>query len=155
MAETGFTNRQVIEITGVTPRQLVYWRRTALVEPTGRTPGGHARYAFQDLVALKTARRLLDAGVSLQRIRKAITSLVHFLPRVDRPLTELSLVATGDVVLVFHQGMAFEALSGQEWILQVADVEREAERVRARGRPDPLQGDLFSRWEETTVRKTG
>lgn len=155
MAETGFTNRQVIQITGVTPRQLVYWRRTGLVAPSGTTPGGHARYAFQDLVALKTAKRLIDAGVSVQRIRKAIGSLLAFLPRVDRPLTELSLVATGDVVLVFHQGVAFEALSGQEWILQVADVEREAERVRARDRAEALQGDLFSPWEEAAVRKTG
>jgi len=155
MAEAGFTNRQVIQITGVTPRQLTYWRQTGLVSPSGTTPGGHARYAFQDLVALKTAKRLIDAGVSVQRIRKAIASLVQFLPRVDRPLTELSLVATGDVVLVFHQGVAFEALSGQEWILQVADVEREAERVRARDLGDPLQGDLFSAWEETTVRKAG
>jgi len=155
MAEAGFTNRQVIQITGVTPRQLVYWRRTGLVEPSDTTPGGHARYAFQDLVALKTAKRLIDAGVSVQRIRKAIASLVQFLPRVVRPLTELSLVATGDVVLVFHQGVAFEALSGQEWILQVADVERDAERVRARDRDEALQGDLFSPWEETTVRKTG
>jgi DNA-binding transcriptional MerR regulator len=155
MAETGFTNRQVIQITGVTPRQLVYWRQTGLVAPSGATPGGHARYAFQDLVALKTAKRLIDAGVSVQRIRKAIASLVGFLPRVGRPLTELSLVATGDVVLVFHQGVAFEALSGQEWILQVADVEREAERVRARDRAEALQGDLFSPWEESTLRKTG
>jgi DNA-binding transcriptional MerR regulator len=155
MAETGFTNRQVIQITGVTPRQLVYWRQTGLVAPSGTTPGGHARYAFQDLVALKTAKRLIDAGVSVQRIRKAIASLVGFLPRVGRPLTELSLVATGDVVLVFHQGVAFEALSGQEWILQVADVEREAERVRARDRAEALQGDLFSPWEESTLRKTG
>jgi DNA-binding transcriptional MerR regulator len=155
MVETGFTNRQVIQITGVTPRQLVYWRQTGLVAPSGTTPGGHARYAFQDLVALKTAKRLIDAGVSVQRIRKAIASLVGFLPRVGRPLTELSLVATGDVVLVFHQGVAFEALSGQEWILQVADVEREAERVRARDRAGALQGDLFSPWEESTLRKTG
>jgi len=155
MAEAGFTNRQVIQITGVSPRQLTYRRQTGLVSPSGTTPGGHARYAFQDLVALKTAKRLIDAGVSVQRIRKAIASLVQFLPRVDRPLTELSLVATGDVVLVFHQGVAFEALSGQEWILQVADVEREAERVRARDLGDPLQGDLFSAWEETTVRKAG
>jgi DNA-binding transcriptional MerR regulator len=155
MADAGFTNQQVIQITGVTARQLVYWRRTGLLEPSGTTPGGHARYAFQDLVALKTAKRLIDAGVSVQRIRKAIASLLGFLPHVDRPLTELSLVATGDVVLVFHQGVAFEALSGQEWILQVADVEREAERVRARDRADPLQGDLFFPWQESTVRKTG
>ncbi len=157
MADTGFTtgfsNRETLRITGVTSRQLVYWRRTGLVVPSHTTPGGHARYAFPDLVALKTAKRLIEAGVSVQRIRKAIASLVGFLPRVDRPLTELSLVATGDVVLVFHQGLAFEALSGQEWILQVADLEREAERVRASGTADPTQGDLFSPWEEDSVRE--
>ena len=37
-------------------------------------------------------------------------------------MTELTLVATGDIILVLHQGTAFEALSGQEWIFPVADL---------------------------------
>lgn len=155
MAEDGFTNRQVVAVTGVTQRQLVYWRRTGLVEPSGTSPGGHARYAFQDLIALKTAKRLIDAGVSVQRIRKAIASLIRFLPTVRRPLAELSLVATGDVVLVFHEGMAFEALSGQEWVFQVADLERDVARMRERERAAPLQGDLFAAWERLDTARAG
>lgn len=155
MVEDGFTNRQVVAITGVTSRQLVYWRQTGLIEPSGATPGGHARYDFNDLIALKTAKRLIDAGVSVQRIRKAIASLIHFLPHVGRPLSELSLVATGDVVLVLHRGAAFEALSGQEWIFQVADLERDVARLRERERTAPLQGDLFDAWEHPALDRAG
>jgi DNA-binding transcriptional MerR regulator len=153
--EDGFTNRQVAAITGVTPRQLVYWRKTGLIEPSDTTPGGHARYSFKDLIALKTAKRLIDAGVSVQRIRKAIASLVRFLPHVGRPLAELSLVATGDVVLVLHRGTAFEALTGQEWILQVADLERDVARIRERERAAPLQGDLFAALDGAALDLTG
>lgn len=155
MPEDGFTNRQVVAITGVTQRQLVYWRRTGLVEPSGASPGGHARYSFTDLIALKTAKRLIDAGVSVQRIRRAIASLIRFLPTVRRPLAELSLVATGDVVLVLHEGTAFEALSGQEWVFQVADLERDVARLRERERAAPLQGDLFSEWEPPALDRAG
>jgi hypothetical protein len=46
---------------------------------------------------------------------------------VRRPLTELVLVATGDVVLVFKDGTAFDAVSGQEWVFEVARFQREIE----------------------------
>jgi len=90
---------------------------------------------------LKTASRLIDAGVSVQRIRQCLQSLNRFLPNTDTPLQELSLVATCDVVLVLRSGAAFDASKGQEWILQVADLEREA---RLLGNRDvPRQRELF------------
>ena len=49
------------------------------------------------------------------------------LPEIGRPLSELVLVATGDLVLVLHDGTAFEAVSGQEWIFEVAHLEREVQ----------------------------
>ena len=146
MVEDGFTSRQVIEITGVTQRQLVYWRKTDLIAPSEQTSGGHARYSFTDLIALKTAKQLIDAGVSVQRIRKSIASLIAFLPTIDQPLAELSLVATGDVVLAFYGGEAFEALTGQEWVFPVAELAREVERVRRLMPDDPVQGELFTAW---------
>jgi len=79
------------------------------------------------LVALKAAKRLIDSGVSVQRIRASIGALRKILPTVERPLAELVLVATGDVVLVFRDGMAFDAVSGQEWVFEVAEFEREVE----------------------------
>lgn len=121
----------VAQILGVSRRQLQYWSDTDLVRPSVRTPGGHARYAFVDLVALKTAKRLIDAGVSVQRIRKSIRALRQMLPAVAHPLAEVVLVATGDVVLAFSGGAAFDAISGQEWVFEVAQFEREIEDWRA------------------------
>lgn len=76
-------------------------------------------------MALKAARRLIDAGVSVQRIRSSIQALRKLLPFVHQPLAELVLVATGDVVLVFREGAAFDAVSGQEWVFEVAQLVRE------------------------------
>ena len=117
----------VVEIVQISRRQLQYWSQTDLIRPSAKTPGGHARYTFGDLVALKAAKRLIDAGVSVQRIRKMIRALRQTLPAVDRPLAELVLVATGDVLLAFKDGTAFDAISGQEWVFEVAVFQREVE----------------------------
>lgn len=122
----------VAKIIGISRRQLQYWDETDLVRPETRTPGGHARYAFEDLVALKTAKRLIDAGVSVQRIRKSIRALRDILPAVERPLAEVVLVATGDVVLAFKDGTAFDAVSGQEWVFEIAQLQREVDAYLAR-----------------------
>lgn len=141
-------------ITGLSARQLGYWRKTGLLSPTRQTSGGHARYNFVDLVSLKTASRLIDAGVSVQRIRQCLQSLKGFLPLTNAPLRELSLVATGDVVLVLRSDSAFDALTGQEWILNVADFEHEA-RVVLSNREPPRQGKLFRDQDDPVPGKTG
>ena len=122
-----FQTRDVVELLGITRRQLQYWAQTDLIRPSAKTPGGHGRYTFEDLVALKAAKRLIDAGVSVQGIRRSIAALRGILPSVQQPLAKLVLVATGDVVLVFRDGAAFDAASGQEWIFAVAQLEREVE----------------------------
>ena len=137
-----FSSRQAAAIAGLSTRQLAYWRRTGLVTPQHRTPGGHARYSFTDLIALRAARQLLRAGVSVQRMRRCLRRLTELLPQIRQPLGELSLVVTGDVVLVLHTESAFDALSGQEWIFPVAELAAEVERLRHE-RPEPLQGELF------------
>lgn len=122
-----YRTREVAQILGISPRQLQYWAQTDLVRPSLRSPGGHHRYTFRDLIALKAAKRLLDAGVSVQRLRKSIRALRRILPTVKRPLAELVLVATGDIVLVLRDGSVFEAASGQEWVFEVARFQRELE----------------------------
>jgi len=116
-----------VQIVGISRRQLQYWAQTDLIRPSARTPGGHGRYTFDDLVTLKASKRLIDAGVSVQRIRKSIRALRKMLPTVERPLAELILVATGDVVLAFKDGTAFDAISGQQWVFEVARFKREVE----------------------------
>jgi DNA-binding transcriptional MerR regulator len=137
-SDESYRSGEVTQILGITRRQLHYWARTGLVRPSRTTRGGHHRYSFRDLVALKTAKRLIDAGVSVQGIRRSIEALQRRLPEVRRPLAELVLVATGDVVLVLQEDAAFEAVTGQEWVFEVARFRREVEAWRAR-RPAPTR----------------
>ncbi|HHJ16400.1 MAG TPA: MerR family transcriptional regulator [Gammaproteobacteria bacterium] len=141
VAQGSFSRKQTAAITGLSSRQLSYWRKTGMVVPRNYTAGGHARYSFTDLIALRAARRLLDAGVSVQRIRKCLQSLTRFLPTADCPLVELSLVVTGDVVLVFHGEHAFDALTGQEWVFPIAELATEIEKIQQQ---HPEQADLFA-----------
>lgn len=131
---TLLTPGQICNIIGISRRQLQYWDMTGLISPTYKTDGGHGRYTFQDLVALKAARKLIDAGVSVQRIRKSLKELKGILPKIKRPLEELTLVATGDLILVFHEETVFEAFSGQEWILDIADIYRDVEKWKKKSR---------------------
>jgi DNA-binding transcriptional MerR regulator len=125
-----FRTSEVVDLLQLSRRQLQYWAKTGLIVPSARTPGGHHRYSFDDLVALKATKRLIDAGVSVQKIRKSVRALQDVFPQVGRPLSELVLVATGDVVLVFQEDTVFEAISGQEWVFAVADFEREVSAYR-------------------------
>ena len=113
-----FTRREVSEIIGLSRRQVQHWDHSDLIKPSLRTSGGHARYTFQDLIAFKTAKKLLDAGISTQRIRHSVRELQRLLPVIKRPLAELTLVATGDLILVFYEGTVFDAIPGQEWIIE-------------------------------------
>jgi DNA-binding transcriptional MerR regulator len=132
-----YRTKDVVQILGISRRQLQYWAQTDLVEPSAKTPGGHHRYTFEDLVSLKATKRLIDSGVSVQRIRKSIQALRRILPSVSKPLSELVLVATGDVVLVFSDGTAFEAVTGQEWVFEVAVFQREVDSWKHALAKDP------------------
>ncbi len=76
--EQGFRAPQVKEIVGISYRQLDYWDRTGLVNPSIRSAEGSGTqrlYGFRDLLQLKIIKQLLDAGVSLQKVRRAIDYL--------------------------------------------------------------------------------
>ena len=78
MSEEGYRVPDVCRIVGISYRQLDYWARTGLVTPSIRDAHGSGTqrlYSFQDLVSLKVIKKLLDTGVSLQRVRKAVEHL--------------------------------------------------------------------------------
>ena len=74
----GYRGPTACSAAGITYRQLDYWARTDLVNPTVRTAtgsGSQRLYSFKDILVLKVVKRLLDAGVSLQNIRVAVEAL--------------------------------------------------------------------------------
>ncbi|GAC1324850.1 MAG: MerR family transcriptional regulator [Mycobacteriales bacterium] len=77
-ADMGYRGPTACHAAGITYRQLDYWARTRLVEPSIRSAAGSGTqrlYAFRDILVLKVVKRLLDTGVSLQNIRSAVEHL--------------------------------------------------------------------------------
>src|SRR6478752_6188983 len=77
-ANSGYRGAVAARAAGITYRQLDYWARTGLVEPTVRGAAGSGSqrlYGFRDILVLKLVKRLLDTGISLQQIRTAVTQL--------------------------------------------------------------------------------
>jgi DNA-binding transcriptional MerR regulator/predicted RNase H-like HicB family nuclease len=100
MDRQGFGVAAVLRLTGVSYRNLDYWASTGLVRSTIRSASGKGTrrvYAFEDLVALRLVRKLRQAGIPLQAIRRAVRYLQA---HVDRPLSRLALIADGKRVLV-------------------------------------------------------
>jgi len=77
-ADVGYRGPTACSAAGITYRQLDYWARTGLVEPSIRPAHGSGTqrlYSFRDILVLKIVKRLLDTGVSLQQIRTAVQHL--------------------------------------------------------------------------------
>jgi DNA-binding transcriptional MerR regulator len=94
LGSTGFRGPQVCKIVGISYRQLDYWARTELATPSiqpAQGSGTQRLYSFEDLVELKLIKNLLDAGVSLQRVREAIT----YLRELGHDLAGVTLVSDG------------------------------------------------------------
>lgn len=93
--QIGYRGATACSAAGITYRQLDYWARTGLVEPSIRTAhgSGTARlYGFRDILVLKIVKRLLDAGVSLQNIRTAVD---HLRGRGVTELERITLMSDG------------------------------------------------------------
>ena len=100
----GYRAPQVCKIVGITYRQLDYWARTALLTPSLRQAhgsGSQRLYSFRDIVQLRVVKRLLDAGMSLKRIRQAVEILRDQL-HSERPLTDVTLLSDGSTIYAAH-----------------------------------------------------
>ncbi len=96
--DVGYRGPTACSAAGITYRQLDYWARTGLVEPSVREASGSGTqrlYSFRDILVLKIVKKLLDAGISLQNIRTAIATLRD---RGVGDLAQITLMSDGTTV---------------------------------------------------------
>ncbi|MEU3619304.1 MerR family transcriptional regulator [Streptomyces sp. NPDC006872] len=96
--QIGYRGPTACAAAGITYRQLDYWARTGLVEPSVRPAHGSGTqrlYSFRDVVVLKIVKRFLDTGVSLQNIRSAVQ---HLRERGFSDLERMTLMSDGATV---------------------------------------------------------
>ncbi|MFD4587893.1 MerR family transcriptional regulator [Streptomyces sp. NPDC058423] len=94
----GYRGPTACAAAGITYRQLDYWARTGLVEPSVRPAHGSGTqrlYSFRDVVVLKIVKRFLDTGVALQNIRAAVQ---HLRARGFADLERMTLMSDGATV---------------------------------------------------------
>jgi DNA-binding transcriptional MerR regulator len=144
----GYTSIQAARLSGCSTTQVDAWRRIGLVVPDHDDPTGP--YSFRDLVALRMVASLLETGLPMPRIKRAVTELL----RTGDDISGLRLVSDGDAVWACRDdGQILDALSHGQLALFVA-VDRFADEVQAEVRdfdadrrafvaelqPDPRRG---------------
>ncbi len=73
--KTEFTSREVVELTGISARQLQWWDERGIVVPARQ--GRRRLYSMEDLSEVAVICELRDRGFSLQRVRKVVRFLQH------------------------------------------------------------------------------
>jgi len=70
---TKFTSREVVALTGISPRQLQWWDERRIVVPS--RDGRRRLYSLEDLSEIAVICELRERGFSLQRVRKVVRFL--------------------------------------------------------------------------------
>lgn len=94
----GYRGPSVCQIAGISYRQLDYWTRTNLVTSSVASAAGSGSqrlYSFRDILMIRIIKTLIDAGISLQNVRKAIG---HLADRGVDDLAGLTLFSDGTTV---------------------------------------------------------
>src|SRR5919198_1996180 len=124
--------RELTRILTLTPKRAAQLRRLELLR-------GESGYTFRDLLALRAASALLDAGASVRQIKQALVALRRLDPGLVEPLAELKLVLEGDRLLAQSDRVRFDPRSGQLVLaLDEGGLEKAASATLATGLVRPL-----------------
>jgi tetratricopeptide (TPR) repeat protein len=99
---------RVLQLSPAVTRSLI---RAGFVNPE-RGPRREFRFTFQDLIVLRTARALMQAKISVKRIRRSLESLRRELPEA-LPLSGIAISALGDRVVVRDGDARWQVENGQ------------------------------------------
>jgi predicted RNase H-like HicB family nuclease len=98
-----YNTKAVCKIVGLSKRQVDYWDREHFIKPSVSEAAGHGSvrlYSFTDLIQFKVAKRLMGAGLSLQKIRKSVNYLKKNMPDIKEPLLNLKFLTDSNSIFV-------------------------------------------------------
>ena len=165
--EVGYRVTIACQVAGITYRQLDYWARTKLVQPSIRTAHGSGTqrlYSFRDILVLKIVKGLLDTGISLQNIRKAVDQIRS---RGVEDLATITLFSDGRTVFeCTSKEEVFDLLQGGQGVfgIGIGGAMRElagsisefpAETVSEDDVVAPVEDELAARRRARASRRTG
>lgn len=158
--ELGYRGASACAAAGISYRQLDYWARTGLVEPTVRTASGSGTarlYGFKDILVLKIVKRLLDTGVSLQNIRTAVS---HLRERGVEDLARITLMSDGaSIYECTNSEEIFDLLQGGQGVFGIAigkvwnEVEGSLSHLQAENLQDGTTMQTMGTGDELAARR--
>ena len=120
-----FNTKTVSKIAGLSNRQIDYWDRTHFIKPSVSEALGYGSvrlYSFNDLIQLRVAKTLMDKGITLQKIRKAINYLKKNMPEVEKPLAEMRFLTDGATIFVLTKNnkVIIDTLKSGQLVFSIA-----------------------------------
>ena len=148
-AELGYSGTQTAKVVGISYRQLDYWARTDLIRPSlsdAAGSGSRRRYSYGDLLELKTIKKLLDAGIKLEQVRKVFAYLRE---HVTTDIAAAHIVIDGGSVMLCDGNELIDVLQHGQGVLNVLSLGGVKEELEAD--LAPLRADA----DEARARRTG
>jgi tetratricopeptide (TPR) repeat protein len=134
-----YSIKDAARIFALQESRLRYWLQTGFVAPSVRR-NGRLFYTFQDLINIKTAVELLDAGLSMQRVRKNLAALRQALPEAAQAMSQLRICSDGDTVVAVEDDVVYEPDTGQlVMAFEVASLSSRVAEVLALPAPKPVE----------------
>jgi DNA-binding transcriptional MerR regulator len=131
--DAGYSGTQTAKIVGISYRQLDYWARTDLIRPSlsdAAGSGSRRRYSYNDLVELKAIKKLLDAGIKLEQVRRVFEYLRE---HVNTDIASAHIVIDGSSVVLCEGDQLIDVLQHGQGVLNVLSLG---------GVKDELENDL-------------
>lgn len=129
-----FSVAQAAEFSGLSTAMVNYLVRERIVMPTTsarRGRGLQRHFAFGDIVVMKAVARMLAAGVSVYRMRRALAGFREVHPEITpKGMPASYLVTDGREVFLRHRSGLVELLARQQFsfafVLEVDSMRKEA-----------------------------
>jgi len=130
-----YTPAMLAELIGVPVAVVRRWNRRGLIQPVREV----RRLPYFDFQEVATARRLAEllvAGVSPAAIERRLTEIARYVPGVQRPLAQLSVIVRGSRLLL-RQGDGLIGPGGQLFFdFDVPAVDASGHAVEAQSATD-------------------
>ena len=121
-AELGYSGTRTAKVVGISYRQLDYWARTDLIRPSPSDTSGSGsrrKYSYSDLLELKTIKKLLDAGIKLEQVRKVFSYLRE---HVTTDIGSAHIVIDGGSVMLCEGDQLVDVLRNGQGVLNVLSL---------------------------------
>ncbi len=101
-----YDQNEIARLVGISESQIRYWDSCGIILHADKQKGLRL-FDFKGLVAFRTAKELIDRGVSLRMIKSCIRKLKKIMPEVEQPLSEVRITIRDKQIVFSKDNLTF------------------------------------------------